>query len=186
MSRLRVIRRLVTIYIVPLSGIIPGWFIVTHVFIFRCPVIDPTLFSDYNGDMPIVSDRMKRQGFVIAGTISLLLGIIGIIIPILPTTPFLLLAAICYTRGSKRLYNAFLNNRFVGTYIRNYLEGKGMPLRMKIWTLALLWLVILCTAFCVTNNLIVRIILAVVLVGVTIHVLKIKTIRNNPRPLYRP
>jgi uncharacterized membrane protein YbaN (DUF454 family) len=129
---------------------------------------------------------MKRRGFVIAGTISLLLGIIGIIIPVLPTTPFLLLAAICYMKGSKRLYNALLNNRFFGTYIRNYLEGKGMPRRMKIWTLALLWLAIFCTAFCVTDSPIVRIILAVVLVAVTVHIFMIKTIRNNPRPLNRP
>jgi uncharacterized protein len=124
--------------------------------------------------MDSASEKLKRRLFVIAGSISLVLGIIGIVLPILPTTPFLLLAALCYMRGSQQLYNALLCNRFVGNYIRNYLEGKGMSLKMKIWTLSLLWVAILLTVILATESLIVRIILAVVLIGVTIHILKIK------------
>ena len=129
--------------------------------------------------MTHLTSRFKRQLFIIIGTISLCIGIIGIIIPILPTTPFLLLTAICYMRGSQRLYDALLRNRFIGSYVSNYLEGKGMPLRMKIYTLSLLWIVILCSALLLTDNLIVRIILAAVLVGVTIHILMIKTIKKQ-------
>ncbi len=88
--------------------------------------------------MSSVSDKLKRRFFVITGTIFVGIGIIGIILPVLPTTPFLLLAAICYMRGSQRLYNALLCNRFVGGYVRNYLEGRGMSLKMKIWTLQLI------------------------------------------------
>jgi uncharacterized membrane protein YbaN (DUF454 family) len=73
-----------------------------------------------------------------AGTIALGIGVIGIIVPVLPTTPFLLLAAICYMRGSHRLYNALLCNRFIGSYVRNYLEGRGMSRKMKMWTLSML------------------------------------------------
>jgi len=123
-------------------------------------------------------DMLKRRLFVVVGTIALVLGIIGIIIPVLPTTPFLLLAAICYLRGSQRLYNALLGNRFVGSYIQNYLEGRGMPLKMKIWTLTLLWIAIVCSALLATDSLIIRIILAVVLAGVTIHILLIKTVKK--------
>jgi uncharacterized protein len=122
-----------------------------------------------------ISDRLKRRVFVIAGTIALVLGVAGIILPVLPTTPFLLLAAICYMRGSQRLYKALLRNRFVGSYVSNYLEGRGMSLKMKIWTLSLLWITILCTAILASESLIVRIILAIVLIGVTIHILMIKT-----------
>ncbi|NLE08154.1 MAG: DUF454 domain-containing protein, partial [Dehalococcoidales bacterium] len=68
---------------------------------------------------------MKRRLFVTAGTITLTLGVIGIIVPVLPTTPFLILTAICYTRGSERLYNALLTNRLCGSYLKNYLEGRG-------------------------------------------------------------
>ena len=124
-------------------------------------------------------DKLKRRLFVIAGTIALVLGVVGIILPVLPTTPFLLLAAICYMRGSQRLYNALLRNRFVGNYVRNYLEGRGMSLANKIWTLSLLWIAILCAAFLVTESLVIRIILAVVLVGVTVHILLIRTLKNK-------
>ncbi len=124
-------------------------------------------------------DKLKRRVFVIAGTIALVLGVVGIIFPVLPTTPFLLLAAICYMRGSQRLYNALLRNRFVGNYVRNYLEGRGMSLTNKIWTISFLWIAILCTAFLVTESLVIRIILAVVLLGVTVHILLIRTLKNK-------
>jgi uncharacterized protein len=123
------------------------------------------------------SEKLKRRLFVIAGSIALSLGIIGILLPVLPTTPFLLLAALCYMRGSDKLYNALLWNRFVGSYIRNYLEGKGMSLKMKIWTLSLLWIAILLTGIFATDNLIIRVVLAAVLIGVTIHIITIKTVK---------
>ena len=123
-------------------------------------------------------DILKRRLFVFFGTVAIVIGIVGIIVPVLPTTPFLLLAAICYLRGSQRLYSALLGNRFVGSYISNYLEGRGMSLKMKIWTLTLLWIAIICSALLATDSLIIRIILAVVLVGVTVHILLIKTVKQ--------
>jgi len=85
-------------------------------------------------------------------------------------------------RGSQRLYKALLRNRIFGTYIRNYLEGRGMSLRMKIWTLSLLWIAIIITSLLATDSLIIRIVLAVVLIGVTVHILLIKTIRKSMKP----
>jgi uncharacterized membrane protein YbaN (DUF454 family) len=133
----------------------------------------------YNDGMPATSEKLKRRLFVMAGTISVGIGVIGIFLPVLPTTPFLLLAAICYTRGSQRLYKALLYNRFIGTYIRNYIERRGMSLKMKVWTIGLLWIAIVSTAVFATESMIVRIILAVVLIGVTLHILLIRTIKNN-------
>jgi uncharacterized membrane protein YbaN (DUF454 family) len=118
---------------------------------------------------------LKRNFFTIAGTISAGIGGIGVFVPVLPTTPFLLLAALCYMRGSKRFYNALLGNRFVGSYIGNYLEGREMSLKMKVWTLFLLWAAIICTVVLLTDSLTVKIILAAALIGVTIHILLIKT-----------
>lgn len=80
-------------------------------------------------------------------------------------------------RGSQRLYNALLSNRFVGNYIRNYLEGRGMSLKMKIWTLSLLWIAIILTAVLATDSITIRIILLIVLIGVTTHILMIKIAR---------
>src|SRR4030043_1367749 len=129
--------------------------------------------------MSATSGKLKRRFFVIVGTIAVGMGVFGIIVPVLPTTPFLLLAAICYMRGSQRLYNALLCNRFIGSYVRNYLEGRGMSLKMKVWTLSLLWIAIVCTALLAIDSLIIRIILAVVLVGVTIHILTVKPAKKN-------
>jgi uncharacterized membrane protein YbaN (DUF454 family) len=82
---------------------------------------------------------IKRRFLILAGTILTSLGIIGIFIPILPTTPFLLLAAACYMRNSERFYKWLINNRIFGTYVRNYIEGRGMPIRIKVFTIILLW-----------------------------------------------
>lgn len=124
------------------------------------------------------SDKFIMYICVIAGTIALLLGLIGIVIPLLPTTPFLLLAAICYFRGSKRMYNALLRNRVFGSYIVNYLEGRGMPLRIKIVTLLLLWLAIIIAAL-ISDSILVRIFLFLILIGVTVHILLLKTINKR-------
>jgi uncharacterized membrane protein YbaN (DUF454 family) len=126
-----------------------------------------------------MQDKLNHQLFVVAGTISLVIGVAGIFIPVLPTTPFLLLAVACYLRGSHKLYHALLRHRILGTYIKNYLGGLGMPLKMKIWTLSLLWISIICTALFTTDNLIVRMILAAVLTGVTIHIVSIKTAKQQ-------
>jgi len=78
----------------------------------------------------------------LGGFISLILGVIGIVIPILPTTPFLLHASAAFAKTSKRFHRWLLNNRVLGTYIRYYKEGKGMPLKIKLITLVLLWITI--------------------------------------------
>jgi uncharacterized membrane protein YbaN (DUF454 family) len=116
----------------------------------------------------------KRRLLLAAGTLCTGLGIIGIFVPILPTTPFLLLAAACYMRSSERFYRWLTNNRVFGAYVRNYIEGRGMPLRIKVFTILLLWLAIgLSIAFAV-ESLVIRIILVSIAVGVTVHIVLIK------------
>ncbi|OGO17446.1 MAG: hypothetical protein A2Z15_00060 [Chloroflexi bacterium RBG_16_50_11] len=122
---------------------------------------------------------MQRRLLIIAGTLSLGLGIAGILIPILPTTPFLLLAAYCYFRSSHRLHQWLLHNRFLGDYVRNYLEGKGMPLRLKILTISLLWLTIGLSAIFAVQHIAVRLVLILIAVGVTIHIILIKTKKDK-------
>jgi len=116
----------------------------------------------------------KKRLLIGAGTLSTGLGIIGIFIPILPTTPFLLLAAACYMRSSDRFYQWLINNRMFGAYVRNYIEGRGMPVKMKIFTILLLWLTIgLSIAFGV-QNIAIRIVLICIAIGVTAHIGLIK------------
>lgn len=117
---------------------------------------------------------VKRRILIGAGTLSTGLGIIGIFVPILPTTPFLLLAAACYMRSSERLYRWLINNRIFGAYVRNYIEGKGMPVKIKMFTILLLWLTIALTVAFAVENMVVRIILLCVAVGVTAHIALIR------------
>jgi hypothetical protein len=119
-----------------------------------------------------------RAALLVLGTLFLATGAVGIFLPLLPATPFLLLAAACYARSSKRFYHWLLYNRLFGSYIRNYREGKGIALRVKVITLALLWGTIIYSAFFVVNALYWQIILLIIAVGVTIHILKTRTLKQ--------
>jgi uncharacterized membrane protein YbaN (DUF454 family) len=119
-----------------------------------------------------------RITLIIAGTLFVGLGILGIFMPILPTTPFLLLAAVCYARSSQRFYDWLLNNRWFGDYIRNYLQGRGISLKVKILTIALLWLTIGCSAAFAVHAFTIRLILILIAAGVTIHILSVRTLKK--------
>jgi len=112
----------------------------------------------------------KRRLLIVAGTLCAGLGIVGVFVPILPTTPFLLLAAACYMRSSERFYRWLTNNRIFGAYVRNYIEGRGMPVRIKLLTILLLWLSIGLTIAFGVQNTIVRIVLVCIAIGVTVHI----------------
>ncbi len=120
----------------------------------------------------------QRNLYRIAGTLSFGLGMLGIVLPLLPTTPFLLLAVYCYARSSEKLYFWLLNHKVFGEYIKNYREKKGIPLKLKIWVLSLLWLTISYSAFFVVGLIWVRILLLLIATGVTIHIFKIPTYKK--------
>ena len=138
---------------------------------------DRTESSDVPSENRGSSGRAMRYLWIVAGTVSLAIGVIGVAIPLLPTTPFLLLAAACYMRGSKRMHRWLMNNRVLGQYIRNYAEGRGVSVRFKIFTIALLWITILFTAFIILSEPIIQTILVLIAVLVSIHVARIKTLK---------
>jgi uncharacterized membrane protein YbaN (DUF454 family) len=110
----------------------------------------------------------------LGGTITLILGIIGIVLPILPTTPFLLVTAAAYAKSSKKFYNWLMSNRILGMYIKNYKEGKGMPLKLKIFTISVLWITITISLVFLTNLFWLQIILIGIALVVSIHIIRIK------------
>ena len=134
-----------------------------------------------NDAIHILTMRQKlfKGALIVTGTFSLGLGIIGIFIPLLPTTPFLLLTAYCYFRSSKRLYNWLISNRVFGSYIRNYYEGLGIPLKVKLLSISFLWITIGFSTYFIVNLLILRIILILIAIGVTIHILTIATLKEE-------
>ena len=126
-----------------------------------------------------MKSKLVRGFLIVAGTILLAIGIIGIVIPILPTTPFLLLAAACYLRGSKRMHDWLLNNRWVGDYIRNYREGRGIRARTKVIIIGLLWATILYSTIFIAQHLAIQVLLILIASAVTIHILTLKTLRRD-------
>ena len=112
----------------------------------------------------------------IFGLLSLTLGVIGIFVPILPTTPLLLLAAWCFFRSSKTLYEKLINSKHLGAYIKNFRENKIIPLKTKIYIITLLWASLIYCIFFVANGMLwLQILLAIILIGVTMHILSYKS-----------
>ena len=119
--------------------------------------------------------KLVRVLLIIAGTVCVGLGVAGIFLPLLPATPFLLLASACYVRASERLHARLVNSRLLGPYIRNFRERRGMPRRAKIYTIALLWASILFSVYTV-ENLYVRLLLLAIAATVTVLVLRMRTL----------
>jgi len=139
---------------------------------------DREQYGDGSNQVSKTSSRLIRGLLITTGTFFVGLGVLGIFVPLLPTTPFFLLAAAYYVRSSKRFYNWLLNNKWFGNYIKNYQEKKGVPLKVKLSSLSLLWITILFSAVFVVDIFFVRIILILIATCVTIHILYIRTLKR--------
>ena len=126
-----------------------------------------------------ITSNLSRWVLIITGSFFAGLGILGIFLPLLPTTPFLLLAAVCYIRSSERFYSWLMNNKWLGNYIKNYLEGKGVSLKSKVLSISLLWITIGYSVVFVVNIFPIRVILILIAIGVTIHLLSIRTLKKR-------
>jgi uncharacterized membrane protein YbaN (DUF454 family) len=135
----------------------------------------PNPASDLEAEMHLAKRPIVRWLYVAGGSLSLALGVLGILLPGLPTTPFLLLTAYCYARGSTRFYLWLMNNRFFGQYIRAWRNNEGIPLAVKVYVVLLLWYVLGFTAFLVVPLWQVRVLLLLVGLGVTIYIVKLPT-----------
>ena len=111
------------------------------------------------------------------GLLSLGLGVLGIFLPVLPTTPFLLLAAALFLRSNRELYDWLLNHPKLGAYIRNFVEYKAIPLHVKVVAISLIWLTLGNCAIFVTDHWALRLLFLVIAIAVTIHILSYKTLR---------
>jgi uncharacterized membrane protein YbaN (DUF454 family) len=116
------------------------------------------------------------------GTVALALGIVGIVLPILPTTPFFLVAAGCYLRTSERMYHWLTNHPRLGKPLRLYLERRAIPLRVKVISLAIAWTLIGASAIFVVDNLWLRILLLGIAVAKTIFMARVKTLDEHIEP----
>lgn len=132
---------------------------------------------EQNNNKP--AGRINRMALTFAGHAFVGLGIIGAILPLVPTTVFLLLAATCYARSSPRFYHWLMHNRYFGSYIKNYKENQGTPVSAKIFSISLLWITILFSIYTAKTPWYVDIILILIAVGVSIHLIMIKTLKKK-------
>ena len=114
---------------------------------------------------------------IILGSISLVLGVIGIFLPLLPTTPFLLLSATLYVRSSEKLYQWLIHQRYLGSYIRNFREHRAIPLRAKIISTTMVWVTLFYCATTVSEMIWIKILFIALAIGITWHILSYKTLK---------
>jgi uncharacterized protein len=119
-------------------------------------------------------DSLVKTCLIVVGSLCVALGVLGIFLPVLPTTPFLLLAAFCYARSSQRLHEWLLENRWFGEYLKNYHEGHGMRLRHKVLALAVMWASIGWTTLAVIHVWWGKLMLLLIAFGVTVHLLRMR------------
>ena len=126
-----------------------------------------------------MNKKVKRIALVSAGFVSLALGVAGIVLPLLPTTPFLLLSAACFVRSSDRHYQWLINHKWFGRIIRDYRVHKAIPLGTKVLAILLLWATILYSVFFAATQLWLRVLLIAIAITVSAHILHFKTKKKN-------
>lgn len=133
-------------------------------------------------EMNIVGNPVVKAIFLAGGVLSIALGVAGIFIPLLPTTPFLLLAAYLLSRSSVRYYTWLMNHRVFGPYIRNYREGKGIPGKVKLSALIFLWVTILFSIFYVIELILIQMLLLAIATAVSMHISLLPTLVEESSP----
>lgn len=124
------------------------------------------------GTIRVAERPFRRGALIVCGTLSLGLGILGIFVPLLPTTCFLLIAAWCYARSSSRLYDRLMRARWIGPYLRRYRDERAIPSHVRTASLVMMWITIGYSAF-VVPNLLVRVALLLTAIAVTWHLYRL-------------
>ncbi len=119
--------------------------------------------------------KVNRYFYLISGFLLVAIGVIGIFLPVLPTTIFLILASACFVKSSPKANEWLRNHKILGIYIKNYQDKTGLTVKSKIFNITFLWIMILLSAFYFTDEWYIKLILIGIAIGVTIHLMMIKT-----------
>ena len=123
-----------------------------------------------------VKSDLLRWILICCGWLSIVAGVIGIFLPLLPTVPFLLLATACFARSSERFHGWLVEHNYLGPLISDYLNGGGIPLRIKIIAIGMVWVSFPATAFLFVPVVWIKIVLMAIPAGVTLYLLRLPTI----------
>lgn len=122
--------------------------------------------------------QIKKIIFIVLGMFFVIMGVIGIFLPILPTTPFLLLAAFFFLRSSEKLYKYLIGHKVLGSYIYSYTKYKAITKSTKIKAITIMWIGLAISSFFIPY-LWVKILVGIIGIGVTIHLLRLKTLTDE-------
>lgn len=120
---------------------------------------------------------LYRVLYFISGILLVIIGIIGIFLPLLPTTIFLILASGCFVKVSPKANEWLYNHKILGVYLKNYRDKSGLTVKAKMINILLLWLMISISVYFFTEEFLLRLLLLAIAIGVTIHLLMVKTKR---------
>ena len=118
---------------------------------------------------------IRKALLIFVGTLFVGLGVLGMFLPLMPTTVFLLMAAYCYSKSSEKFHTWLLSNRLFGNYISNYKSGRGISRRQKVSTILTLWLSIGFSMWMLGGKFWLSLLMIAIALGVTIHLVMIKT-----------
>jgi uncharacterized membrane protein YbaN (DUF454 family) len=135
---------------------------------------------DYSHEVAVHRSRTVRVLYWIAGTVALGLGIAGVFLPVLPTTPFVLLAAACYARASARFYNALLNNPAFGPLVVEWRRHRSIPYRTKIYAIVLMSATLAASILLAVRNPYAQAVLAALGIALAVWMYRIPS-RDAPR-----
>jgi len=129
-------------------------------------------------NIKVEKSRIVRYAYLVSGFLLVAIGIIGIFLPLLPTTIFLILASACFVKSSPKANEWLRSNKILSPYLKNYQDKTGLSAKTKIFTISFLWISISLSAFYLTNEFYIKIILLAIAVGVSIHLIMVKTKKN--------
>ena len=127
------------------------------------------------GDGESLTIKMKKAFYIILGTIALVIGFVGLFLPVIPTTPLVLLAAACYYRSSNRLHNWILRSKWFGETIENYQAGKGLTKITKIRAIVLMWVMITISVVYFVENFLIQLLLLGIAFAVSLYLIRLPT-----------
>lgn len=116
-----------------------------------------------------------RYAYLVGGILLVAIGVIGIFLPVLPTTIFLILASACFVKSSPKANEWLRNHKILGVYLKNYQDKTGLTIKSKVINIIFLWITISVSAFLLTKSLPIKILLFAIATGVSIHLIIIKT-----------
>ncbi len=116
-----------------------------------------------------------RYAYLVGGILLVAIGVIGIFLPVLPTTIFLILASACFVKSSPKANEWLRNHKILGVYLKNYQDKTGLTIKSKVINIIFLWITISVSAFLLTESLPIKILLFAIATGVSIHLIMIKT-----------